>query len=389
MSDEKAPKLEYLKKYDGVFSYKTKKGIRYGYRLTYYDSIHKRHERQQRKFTDPKAAYRELLKKQVELADHQSDMVLNDNLKLGDWADAFFEANKSHWKKSTQARYATSIEKYIKPNIGNVKLSNLSKNTYQRELINPMIEQGFMRWTIKGVHAMLMAMMNAAVDDGLINRNRLSHTPIPDTGHVEKRIMTESELKQFNAQLVKEPIESQMIFFTLEETGIRQGELFGLQWADIDLKNRKIHINRTRDSMGPRSPKTPKSKREVSISDHLVKLYQHWSIYQKRVFLKYGRKVDSKTYLMTSRFANPLVNSAASFRLRTVLKHAKLDYLIGHFTAHTFRHMYASYLLNSGVEVSEVSEALGHSNSQITLSVYTEKTPGKNENLADQFNKLW
>lgn len=382
-------KLEYLKKYDGIFSYKTKKGLRYGYRLPYYDSIHKRHEKQKRGFKDPRSAYRDMLAKQVDLADNETDLVAHDNMTVRQWANAYYEANKIRWKPSTCQRYRTAIDKHIGPFIGNVKLSELTKNRYQRELINPMVERGFKKWTIKGVHSMMMAFMNAAVDDGIINRNRLSHTPIPDTGHVEKRIMTKEELDQFNTQLDKEPITTQMLMYTLEETGMRQGELMGLKWEDIDLDKRELHINHTRDSLGLRAPKTEKSKRTVSISNHLVQLYRIWSIHQKEVLLRYGRKVTKDTFLMTSDFGNPLVNTAISQRLRTLLRHSGLGYLVGHFTAHTFRHMYASYLLNSGEDVSEVSAALGHSNPQMTLSVYTEKTPGKSDNLADKFNNLW
>ncbi|WP_369403835.1 tyrosine-type recombinase/integrase [Fructilactobacillus florum] len=84
-----------------------------------------------------------------------------------------------------------------------------------------------------------------------------------------------------------------------------------------------------------------------------------------------------------------MVNSVISLRLRRTLKRAGLDYLVGHFTPHTFRHMYASYLLNSGIPVSEVSASLGHSSPQMTLSIYTERNPDDDVNLADKFNELW
>lgn len=118
-------------------------------------------------------------------------------------------------------------------------------------------------------------------------------------------------------------------------------------------------------------------------------MYKKYKIECAKLFLKNKLSFNDDNFAIISEYLNPLVNTGISLRLRNTLRRAGLEYLIGHFTAHSFRHMYASYLLNNGVEVSSVSAALGHSNPNMTLSIYTEQTPDKNDNLADKFNDLW
>lgn len=94
----------------------------------------------------------------------------------------------------------------------------------------------------------------------------------PTLGKQKKRIMTKDELKQFNAQVERESILTQVIMYTLEQTGMRRGELCGLQWRDIDFDDLSISINRTRDFNGVRDPKTKDSKRTIRISQKLASL---------------------------------------------------------------------------------------------------------------------
>lgn len=383
-------KLNYSKKYNSVFSYSTKGGMKYGYRLTYYDDLHRRHEKQKRGFNNPQSAYRESLNAKVDIINNKTGALSAETITVRQWSKQFMEANRTHWKISTFKDYQSRLRQYILPSLGDISLKRLTKSKYQTLMLNPMIEQGLKRWTIRGAHKTLMTIINAAVDEGLLTKNPLSRTPIPDTGHIEKRIMSKAELQKFNYQLDQESLTTQLMLYTLEQTGMRQGELMGLQWQDIDLDNLKIHIKHTRDFNGLRTTKTPNSVRTVSISTSLAKIYHNAYHEQLELFFKHGLKVKPTTFVLISKHRLlPLNNKYVSLKLRNTLEHAKLDYLIGHFTAHTFRHQYASYLLNSGVAVSEVSASLGHASPEVTLSIYTEKTPMKKDNLADKFNNLW
>ncbi|ETO40002.1 Integrase [Fructilactobacillus florum 8D] len=382
-------KLKYSKRHPHIFQYKAKSGIIWGYRLSYYDELHNRHEKQKRGFESENDANRAMLADQAKLASNDVNLVKNQNITVQQYIKIYMDNHKNNIKKSTSVSYWTAFNKHIIPAIGNIKLSNLNKINYTSKLINPMVEKGYKRNTILSCHNRMMTIMYDAVDNEFIDRNKISHVQIPDTGKEQKRIMTKVELNKFNAQLNHESLLTQVIMYTLEQTGMRQGELCGLQWHDIDFNKLTISINRTRDYNGVRSPKTKDSKRTINISKQLASLLKKYRLKVSQQFIQKGIKFDDTTFVLQSEYLNPLVNTGISLRLRNTLKRADLGYLVGSFTAHTFRHMYASFLLNSGVPVSEVSASLGHSSPQMTLSVYTERNPENDVNLADKFNELW
>ncbi|USS93958.1 site-specific integrase (plasmid) [Fructilactobacillus ixorae] len=381
-------KLKYSKRHDGVFQYKTNKGIKWGYRLPYYDSFHKRKESQKRGFNSEMDAYRARLNEESKVFNYQSELVENRNITLKQYAEMFLETRTNSIKISSLRIYKKDFQKLVSL-IGDRKLSKLNKTIYVKEVINELVSEGYKKNSIKSFHNRMMTLVNSAVDDGIIDRNRLSGIKIPETGKREKRIMTKDELRQFNQQLSKEKIRDQVCMTALEETGMRQGELCGLKWEDVDFKTLKINVRRTRDSLGPRTPKTPSSKREISISVKLASLLKSYRLETSQKFLKHGKKFNDQTYILQSNLLNPIQTYVISTTLSKILKHAKLDYLVGHFTPHTFRHQFASYLLNSGVPLTEISKTLGHSNPSITLSIYSEAAPDKNDNLAQKFNELW
>lgn len=193
-------KLNYSKKHKYVFNYENKNGILWGYRYPYYDKLHKRREIQKRGSSNESEAYKQLLKNQLEI---EINIVKNKNLTVEQWSKIFVESNKPNWKISTYKIYIRCLNNQIIPLLGNIKLSDLTKSIYQSRFVNKMVEKGYKRNSILNTHARIMTIINAAVDEDIISRNKLSRTHIPDTGHIEKRIMTKEELKKFNEQLDK------------------------------------------------------------------------------------------------------------------------------------------------------------------------------------------
>ncbi|WP_429971325.1 tyrosine-type recombinase/integrase [Fructilactobacillus sp. Tb1] len=382
-------RLKYSKRHASVFSYKTKKSTKFGYRITYYDSFHKRRESQKRGFDTEMNAYRASLNDQTYIAENNSDLVKNKNLTIKQFSEAFNKSRKNTLKESSFAQSEKILKLHIYPTIGNIKLNDLTRVLYIDRVINPLVEKNFTKATIRGVNLAFSVIMNAAIEDGFLDRNPIKRIKIPDTKIIKKRIMSKSELKQFNQQLEKESLLLQLIYYTLEQTGIRRGELCAITWGDIDFDNKKISINKTRDKYGIRSPKTINSYRTVYISENLTNLFKKYKIEMGKRLSHERIKLNDDTLVLYSRNNNPIHAEMVSTSLRVILKRAGLDYLIGHFTAHYFRHMYASFLLNSGVPVTEVSKSLGHASPDITLKIYSEANPDENINLAEKFNDLW
>lgn len=381
-------KKYYLKRYPHVFYMYLHGRKRYGFRYTYNDIKNTRHEISRRGFSSLGKTVAKL--DDIEHQMHYRCGKISYDPTLYDWANSFIYSNQARWKPSTFQAYVSVFRSCIFPYLAKFRVRELNKTLYQRRVINPLIARGLKHNTIMDAHHRMVAVMNAAVDDGIIARNKLTRVTIPlSTGKVHKRIMTEKELSMFNRQLKHEDLRYQVIFRVLEDTGMREGELLGLKWRDVDLGKDRIHIRHTRDVNGYRSPKTQHSRRTIGISVELGGLLERYRRKQTKIFNAHHAAQTKDSFVITDKQAYPLSNTSISRNLGLILERAGLSYLKGHFTAHTFRHMFASYLLNSNYPLADVSRALGHANPQITLEIYTEKRPGKVENFGKDIEKLY
>ncbi|RRG06412.1 MAG: site-specific integrase [Lactobacillus sp.] len=380
-------KIKYSKKYKHVFSYDTVNGKQYGFRFPYYDNNEVRHEKQKRKFATEESAYKALLKIQLDIANNNIVSVSSSELTFEKWARQWLDSRKGLIKDSSYYSYDVKLRNQIYPRIGDQKLSELNLVTYQRLMINPLVRKGLLKKTIAAYHQVAMIVVNAAVDNDIITRNRLTKVKIPNVGKLDHRIMTGKELQAFNRVLRSAPLRFQALFMLLESTGMRSGEALGLRWEDIDFENQTISIKRTRDKFGARSPKTESSKRTITANTDLLHTLQKYHTQTIVDALKRGRGaiIKDDSYVVLSRLLNPMNATEMHRALKELLKSAGLNNLIGHFTAHTFRHMYGSYLLASGKNVVAVSRELGHENPAMTLKVYSHVIPGQKDNMSQDF----
>lgn len=380
-------KIKYSNKYKHVFSYGTVSGTLYGFRFPYYDNNEVRHEKQKRKFETEESAYKDLLKVQLDIANNNIASVSSSEMTFEQWSKQWLESKLGAVKPSTYSRYKTVLTYQINPLIGKQKLSELNKITYQRLVITPLVQKGLLKKTILNYNSVTMNVINSAVDNEIIVRNKLSGVSIPNTGKLERRIMTESELKIFNQQLKKAPLRIQAGIMLLEYTGMRKGEALGLRWADIDFDNQKISIKRTRDKFGARSPKTQSGRRDVTANDKLLHILRQYRTETIAVALQQGRGaiVNKDSYVLLSRLCKPMNESHLRYNLKSLLKSAGLKSLIDHFTLHTFRHMYGSYLVANGKNIVAISKELGHEDPSITLRIYSHVIPGSEDNMSQDF----
>lgn len=191
----------------------------------------------------------------------------------------------------------------------------------------------------------------------------------------EKEIWTLEEFKVFISKLdsiytnystVKR---YNLIYKLLYFTGMRIGELCGLQKKDIDTINKTININKTRlTNGGINSPKTISGKRIIQIHTSLNNELEE--------YLKTIPDVENG-------FLFPSIYSIQSM-FRTALSKTDLPKM----TLHGFRHSHVSFLISKGVDIVEISKRLGHSNPNITLSIYSHFYKDKDNTIVDILENL-
>ncbi|MCP4368683.1 MAG: site-specific integrase [Deltaproteobacteria bacterium] len=148
------------------------------------------------------------------------------------------------------------------------------------------------------------------------------------------------------------------LFMLAIMSGARQGELLGLKWADLDLKNKQIKIRRTFNNQAWNKPKTRSSKREIDLGPTMIRALKKWRLACP------PNKLD---LMFPNEAGKPLNhNNMVNRHFTTALIKAKIDRI----RFHDLRHTYASLLIEQGENIKYIQSQLGHSNPTVTLNVY-------------------
>ena len=182
-------------------------------------------------------------------------------------------------KESTVANYQLKAEKHILPNFGEKKTSELSaEDVYQ--FIQERQEAGLSNRYIADILIEMKSIYKYAVRKYHIV-NPLDGITMPKVKKPEIQLLDEKEQKKLQEYLFQNPSRSNICIALTMATGLRIGELCGLQWANIDLKKRILTVNKTVQRIRKRGsnskteviltePKSESSKRSIPIPEFLI-----------------------------------------------------------------------------------------------------------------------
>lgn len=159
-------------------------------------------------------------------------------------------------------------------------------------------------------------------------------------------------------------------------TGMRQGELLGLQWGDIDWSSRQIHVRRAWKDGAFTQPKTRNSLRRVDVPDFLMHELKAWRLRCPKgefemVFPNGAGNPETHANVLQRGFY-PALRRAGLRKVRF----------------HDLRHTFASLLLANGEDVVRVSRLLGHASPHITLNTYSHMLPKEHYGSTDRLAQL-
>lgn len=250
------------------------------------------------------------------------------------------------------------------------KCMNEIKTSDIRAWQNALMKKGYSPTYLKTVNNQLAAIFNYAVRYYDLKDNPCRKAGSIGKSHaVEREFWTKQEFKQF-LETVEDKPETKMAFLLLYWTGMRIGELLALTYKDIDVEKRTISINKSyqriegRDIITP--PKTPKSKRIVTIPPFLVEELQEY------ISHLYGIMADERMFRFTKSYMEHEIirgiNASGVKRIRL----------------HGLRHSHASLLVEMGFMPLAIAERLGHEKIETTLNTYSHLYPNKQGELADR-----
>jgi integrase len=300
--------------------------------------------------------------------------LLDERQTVKDYLTSWYEGMKHQVKQSTYRRYGDYVNHLI-PNIGQYSLAKLAPQ-HLRAFYNKMLAQGLSPTTVHAIHSMLHKALEDALQMALVNRNVTEMLKPPRRGNREMMTLSVLEMQQF-LEVVRDDRFYALYILALS-TGMREGELLGLRWQDVDLARRTVQVRMTVSETITKQyylaeTKTAYSRRTVAITQAAVDpLAEHWQK-QQLDKARMGSNWTDNGLVFPNGYGNIMIpHNIAKRSFKRYLVKAGLSREI---RFHDLRHTAATLLLASGVNAKVVSEMLGHSNVAITLRIYAHVLP--------------
>lgn len=315
-------------------------------------------------------------------------------LTLQSWVFQYLKDYKvNEIKASTMNTYMTFYRKHIEDSdIGEMELQEIQTNDLQR-YYNRKLKDGLSAKTVRHLSVIIREALTQAVRLRYIRNSPQEGVILPKKEKYEGKTLSQSDVLKLLNSAGGEALYP--LIMTAIFTGMRKGEILGLQWKNVDLENGYIKVEkslcRVADSMDEKGryrtklvllePKTVTSKRIIPITSQLVDILEHHRERQE----EYKREaIDFYNSELDLVFANYLGGFMSE---REVLRgfYTVLDkYEIPRVRFHDLRHTYASLLMESETDSKVIQELLGHSSISTTLDIYTHLKMGQKRSSIDK-----
>ena len=320
---------------------------------------------------------------------------------FGEWLDEWMEVFRDNLKPTTRESYQYLIKSHIKPKLEYIPLVSLETTHIQR-FVNSKKKDGLSPRTVKYIHSVINGSLKKAFELGYIKSNPAKSVELPEPEQKDIKFFDSEQIYKF-LKLVEDRERGTVYHpaFLLELwTGLRRGELLGLRWRDIDLKEGVVSVRRgmvrTKDGLIFQEPKTKFGKREISIPPVVCEVLTFHKTKQAKVTkVKAGEawteklkftsgKLEDNDLVFTNPLGNPLDPRAFSSHFKKLIEGTDLEGI----TFHGLRHSFAILCLQEGVDPRTTQENLGHHDPGFTLKVYSQATKKMKRDAVDKIGRV-
>jgi len=253
--------------------------------------------------------------------------------------------------------------------------------------------------TIRKYHALLQSILAKATQWQLIAYNPADKVEPPKMKKTHKEIYDEETTGKFLVCLQDEELKYRLLILLALSTGMRRGELLGLEWSHIDFNASTININQTSQYLPDKgiyqdTTKTEESTRIITAPSSVMELLRQYKVQQAVTRLKLGDKwrpdipkeeqiIDTER-IFTTWNGKPMHPDS----FNTWLRKFAIKNDLPHISPQSFRHMTATFLITGGVDLRTVSGKLGHANSTTTQKVYSHLVKSAEKQTADMMESF-
>lgn len=327
--------------------------------------------------------------KELSLVRKVPDYVVNMDLK------AYMKANKiTQVALATEAGICTGTVKSI------ISGNNVAEETAKKiaaalkmdmdKLFTPTGDpEPLSGQTILHYHRLISVILQTAVEWQYIPANPAERVKPPKASYQEAEYLDDKQAIRLLELLEPQPIYYKTAVEVLLFTGMRRGELMGLEWQDINFDNQTITIQRSLQYLPDvglfrDETKTKSSNRVIKVASsamNSLRLYRAW---QRKTFLRIGQPWRESSQVFVTQNGTPMHPDTLTSWFGDFIKNTDLPQI----HIHSLRHTNATLQIANGVSVTTVAGNLGHSNANTTTKVYAHSIKSAQAAAAEMMDSI-
>jgi integrase len=283
------------------------------------------------------------------------------------------------YKATTLRSYRRSLELYLLPEFGRVRLHQITRNDIEDFLVHLQRERNpdpnvkpLDGSSLRNLVMPARVIFRQAVHRGEIAQNPCLGLELPSPGRRERRVAPPAEFRLFLEQL---STFDRALWSVVYYAGLRLGEVLAIQWGDVDLANGTITVATNWDATErARVPvKTRSGKRRIpmttALRDHMT---------------EHRASIDGDSFVFAGRTGRPIAQSTVHRRGRKASEAAGVEWT----PPQAGRKTYSSHLRAAGADDKEMVAMMGHASIITTKDIYTQLLPGDERRIAEKLERF-
>lgn len=289
----------------------------------------------------------------------------------------FYQVQVPVISSSTRMVWQIVFTDILKPHITDIRLAHCTVEYY-----DILLEKAAAYSQSAGNKSreFLYSAMKAAVNDGYLQNNPIENTKPYPQGKPRITILSKEELKKLMIEVCNTNwlLETMLALFC----GLRKGEIYGLKFSDFDLEQETVTVSRQvtqeyyfndegkRIGQKPieKAPKTENSYRTLRVPSVIIAELRNRKRLVDGYKEKLGEEYIDNDYICCQKNGESCSMSAFNIAINKACKKSG----VRNVSIHSFRHIYATVLLECGVPLAKISALLGHSSIHTTFEYYCE-----------------
>ncbi len=314
--------------------------------------------------------------------------VEDESITVADFFNRYMRDVAAHKLRPTTIQSHSSVVRlHIKPEIGNIKLVRLRPDHLQN-LYTRKLESGLSRRMVQYIHSVIHVVLKQALRWGMVTRNVSDLVSPPTPKKKTFETFSPEQIREFLSAVEGHRWEN--IYILASATGMRESELLGLRWQDVDLEKgvlqvRQIVVYIVGQGLQFSQPKSEKSIRPITLPEYAIDALKDQKERQTLLIQSMGDKWKEHGLVFTTNIGTPISPRNMIRHFKQVIENTGLPDLRFHDFS---RHTHATLLLSAGVHPKVVQERLGHSQINLTLDTYSHVIPSLQEEVAEKVQEL-